>query len=433
MQGMRVTGRRWVTPTAVLVAVAVAGCGADSGTSGWTGTMTDSAGVTITSNGAEGIWSADDRWGVVELLRIGSMEGDPEYQFGLIAGIGVTSDGRMFVLDQQAQDLKVFGADGAYLATLGAAGSGPGEFAIGAGPVLVGVGDTVYVPDLQNQRVNRFAPDGSSAGSYRLSLEDGLPTTWADAPSGTIATQVRPFALPGQPAVDSMDAIISRASDGSVLDTLFRMRSGETFDFAGGVPEFNFFVAEPAWALTGDEGLLFAVNDRYRIERYDRFGALRRVILKPFEREAVTDRDQEIFTDALERIWRDAGVPSQALETLKSGIHFAELFPAFFRFLVGPEGTMWVQDVVSPSQMSPEEQEGFNPLLSLGSADWDVFDPEGRFLGSVSTPPRFQPMRVLGDRVYGVWRDDLDVQYVMVLRIVGAEAPARAESAPAGG
>ena len=434
MGDVRATGRRLAAPIVVLVSVGITACGGDSSASLWTGTMTDSAGVTIVSNEAEGIWSADDRWGVVELLRIGSMEGDPEYQFGLIAGIGVTSDGRMFVLDQQAQHLKVFGADGTHLATLGGAGSGPGEFALGAGPVLVGTGDTVYVPDLQNQRVNRFAPDGSSAGSYRLSLEDGLPTTWADAPSGTIVTQVRPFTLPGQEApADPMDAIIARASDGSALDTLFRMRSGETFNFAGGVPEFHFFVAEPAWALTADDGLLFAVNDQYRIEQYDRSGALRRVLRKPFEREAVAERDQEIFTDALERIWLDAGVPPQALATLKSGVHFAELFPAFFRFLAGPQWSIWVQDIVSPSQMSPEEQEGFNPLLSLGSADWDVFDPDGRFLGSVSMPPRFQPMRFVEDRVYGVWRDDLDVQHVMVVGITGIEAATPTETAPSGG
>jgi hypothetical protein len=395
--------------------------------------MTDSAGVTIVSNGADGIWSADDRWGVVELLRIGSMEGDPEYQFGLIAGIGVSSDGRMFVMDQQGQHVKVFGDDGAHLATLGAAGSGPGEFAIGAGPVLVGVGDTIFVPDIQNQRVNRFAPDGSSLGSYRLDLQGGLPTTWADGPAGTIVNQVRPIAFPGQEAPpDTLDAIIVRGSDGSALDTLFRMPSGETFDFSSGLPQFHFFVAEPAWALTGDGGLLFAVNDRYRIEHYDRSGTLRRVILKPFEREPVTESDREIFTGALERIWRDSGLPPQAVETLTSGINFAELFPAFFRFLAGPEGSMWVQDVVSPSQMGPEEREGFNPLLSLGSADWEVFDPEGRFLGSVSMPPRFQPMRFLGDRVYGVWRDDLDVQHVMVLGITGIEPATATEMAPSG-
>lgn len=433
MESVRAMERRLATPAAALALVCTAACGGESGTRAWTGTMIDSAGVTIVSNAAEGIWSPDDTWGVVELLRIGSMEGDPEYEFGLIAGIGVTSDGHLFVMDQLGQHLKMFAPDGTHLVTLGAAGSGPGEFAIGAGPVLVGTGDTLFVPDLQNRRVNRFAPDGSNLGSYPLDLQDGLPANWADTPSGTIVTQIRPITLPGQEALeDPMDVLIERASDGSPVDTLFRMRSGETVDFSGGLPEFHFFVPEPSWALLGDEGLLFAVNDQYRIEQYDGSGALRRVITKPFERAAVTERDQEIFIAALERIWRDSGVPPPAVEQLKSRVDFAELFPAFFRFLAGPEGSIWVQDVVSPSRMSPEEQEGFNPLLSLGSSDWDVFDPGGRFLGSVAMPARFQPIRFLDDRVYGVWRDELDVQHVMVLGITGIRAPTETETAPTG-
>jgi len=47
-----------------------------------------------------------------------------------------------------------------------------------------------------------------------------------------------------------------------------------------------------------------------------------------------------------------------------------------------------------------------------------VFDREGKFLGVVTMPPRFQPRLFHEDKIYGVWRDNLDVQYVMWLRIV---------------
>ena len=51
--------------------------------------------------------------------------------------------------------------------------------------------------------------------------------------------------------------------------------------------------------------------------------------------------------------------------------------------------------------------------------DYDVFDAEGRFLGEVAMPPRFMPQLFRGDKIYGRWRDDLDVHYVMVLKIEG--------------
>jgi hypothetical protein len=47
-----------------------------------------------------------------------------------------------------------------------------------------------------------------------------------------------------------------------------------------------------------------------------------------------------------------------------------------------------------------------------------VFGNDGRYLGTVSMPPRFTPFFIRDERVYGVIRDDLDVQYVMVLHLV---------------
>ena len=55
----------------------------------------------------------------------------------------------------------------------------------------------------------------------------------------------------------------------------------------------------------------------------------------------------------------------------------------------------------------------------MGGQDWDVFDAAGRYLGVVTMPPDFAPMVFLHDQIYGVWRDELDVQYVLRLRIVG--------------
>jgi hypothetical protein len=48
-----------------------------------------------------------------------------------------------------------------------------------------------------------------------------------------------------------------------------------------------------------------------------------------------------------------------------------------------------------------------------------VFDHEGRYLGPIDMPARFQPMHVEGSNIYGVARDDLDVQYVVKLQLVG--------------
>ncbi len=48
-----------------------------------------------------------------------------------------------------------------------------------------------------------------------------------------------------------------------------------------------------------------------------------------------------------------------------------------------------------------------------------MFDADGRYLGIMEMPDRFAPRTFLADRIYGVWRDDLDVPYLVTLRIRG--------------
>ena len=49
---------------------------------------------------------------------------------------------------------------------------------------------------------------------------------------------------------------------------------------------------------------------------------------------------------------------------------------------------------------------------------YDVFSPDGAFLGHVPAPENFQPMVVRDDVMYGSWTDDLDVPYVRSYQIV---------------
>ena len=63
----------------------------------------------------------------------------------------------------------------AALRTFGEPGNGPGQFGQQAGTVLVGRGDTILVPDIQNQRVALMTADGEDLGSFRIGFEDGVP------------------------------------------------------------------------------------------------------------------------------------------------------------------------------------------------------------------------------------------------------------------
>ncbi len=74
---------------AVLAIFFIGACSA--GDTNWAGTVADSAGVTIVENPTEGIWNDNSAWGLEEELRIGTADGDPDYMFGSITGIAVSS------------------------------------------------------------------------------------------------------------------------------------------------------------------------------------------------------------------------------------------------------------------------------------------------------------------------------------------------------
>jgi hypothetical protein len=49
---------------------------------------------------------------------------------------------------------------------------------------------------------------------------------------------------------------------------------------------------------------------------------------------------------------------------------------------------------------------------------WAVFDPEGRFLGTVDTPVDVRVTHIGSDFLIGVWNDDMDVEYVHVYDLI---------------
>ena len=396
---------------------AACGGGAEGGAE-WSGTVEDSAGVQIVRNSLQPMWGAGEGWGFEEVLTIGEAAGDPDYQFGQIAGLDATSDGRILVLDNQAQHVKVFSADGVFERTVGQAGSGPGEFGPGAAVLMVGTADTVIVPDAGNQRVNVILLGEGESTSFPLSFEEGIPMRWQLSNSGILVVQRRALNLPNQEAVD-VDLIARQAYDGTIVDTLLTPPRGETFSFGGGLPEFHFFAAEPMWTLLNDGTFVYAVNSDYRISVAGPDGGVTRIITMPSEPVQVTERDREIITELIMRLMEEQGVPPQALDGIRQGISYEDVFPAFTQLRNGPEQSLWVQRMGVPSDMTDDEQENWNPLLDQGSDEWDVFDADGRYLGVVTIPDRFSPFSLKGDLLYGVWRDEFEVQYVKVLRITG--------------
>jgi hypothetical protein len=401
-----------------LLACVIVACA--GGESRWAGTVSDSAGVAIISNSDIGLWRPGEEWTVDEDLRIGAVDGAPEYQFGRVGSVVADSRGRLYVLDLLEQHVQVYSPEGVYDRTIGGRGQGPGEF--GSVPYIVmGPGDTLMALDIRNQRLNRITSEGTALASFPFSMTDGIPLSMQANRSGDLALQLRPWGAAGQPPAQTLeDVIVIPNSDWTLNDSVLTFPSGEGQRYtAGGPPQYNIGAPEAAWDLSEDGTLLFGVSDEYRIEVRAYDGTLLRVVKKPFVPRPFSERDKEAYRNFLRDAYRQAGSPEEIEEFLRHNVRFNEHLPAFAAIRAGPARTIWVQHAQAPSDLDDTAYQKFDNIRDGGAPEWDVFDLEGRFLGVVTMPERFAPSMFRDRMIYGVWRDELDVEYVLRLRIVG--------------
>lgn len=393
----------------VAVVLLVVACG--DGATGWQGAVQDSAGVPIVENPATPIGGA--RYTVRETLRIGSATGPEATQFGLIASVAVTPDGRIVVLDQQNRQVRVFAPDGTFLSAMGTAGSGPGELSNFAIAALVGTGDTIIVADPGNGRFQWFA-EGEPAGDHPMRVPTGtMPNRFALLPGMRIVGMTVGVPTPEQTETrDNLLVLVDRS--GSIADTIRRMPASRSIEFRGGTAQFHAYAAETVWAVDADGMLYVASNDRWRIEVRDSSASLQRVVTRDHEAQPVTDADRRAFLHLLRRTLREQNVDPMLIEQMATGMQFADHYPAFAHFLPGPDGSLWVQRIRTARDVEPGTE---YDAADVGSEDWDVFDAAGRFVATATMPPRFTPLATLDDRFYGVWRDELDIQHVMVVEV----------------
>ena len=389
--GGRVVGMNRVMAAAMLSAAAL-GCSADSRVAReWAGTVYDSAGVTVVANPATGLWTESTAWKLEEELRIGVVDGDPMREFGFIAGLAVDDSGRIYVLDSMARAIRVFGPDGEFLSAFGQRGSGPGELS-SPSAVLIGGSDTILVPDVPNGRVQRFLTDGSPAGHSPMDLARGFPLSWATR-DGLLLEELRPHPSPtsgeAPPAL-----VLLRDGGGQVVETLLEMEDSGALQYRNGMPHMVAFSPEPRWTLLEDGRLASGRLSAYRLEIRDRTGRLGHVVTKSFEPKPLRDSDRRALRERI-RAFYGRGPLSADREHMIRTMEFGPHFPAFANLFGGPHGTLWVQRALQVSAFGPDDDIEFG-LHAFATPEYDIFDREGRYLGTMTPPGGFRSDDVPG-------------------------------------
>lgn len=389
----------------------------------------DSIGDTVLVRNVTGSLLGDMR--LVPEVRIGTLEGKDEEMFGTISGLAVAADGTIYVYDSQVPALRAYDAEGRFLRTIGRRGGGPGEYENSDGGMAVLSDGHIVLRDPGNARFTVYSPEGEpirswpGLGGFMTSAplvadrQDRLHTMLIRAPT----EGERP--TPGMPWIVR---ILRMDSEGTPLDTLgipdFGYESPTIHATrAGGTAMNNVpFTPSHSWSVRRDGSVVVGIGDRYAIFAFRPDDTVLRVE-RQAERVPVSSAERD---DARERAtfnmrrmdpgWRWNGPP------------VPDAKPPYSRVFGAQDDRIWalVPQPAETIEWTAEDHERARdasrppPYRFREPVAFDVFEPDGRYVGRVYAPRGFatHPAPIFrGDHVWAVVRDELDVSHVVRFRL----------------
>lgn len=357
-------------------------------------------------NPMAGLWGGGNAR-FVEETRIGSVEGGEPYALGSVYDATLDPAGRIYVAERQASEVRVFDADGRHVRTLGRKGKGPGEFE-GVYALLWGPHGNLWVLDGGNQRWSVFDTAGALVDTHR---REG--TIWGVGLDARFDAEGRLYErtgfclaeddcrgymlryVPGPDAEVDTVAMPPDTISAYIEVELGRRRAMLPLPYA----------PEPSMEFDRSGGYWTGTGERYELERWSWSGARTRLVQRPHVPEPVSGADRDsarvFIEDLLGRMDMARGVTQVDLGRIP------DVKPAWLDFTVSDRGELWL------ARHLPWERVPYGPIA------FDVFDPDGRYLGAVEdVPVGGRPMpRIIGDRLVGVVHDRLEVPWVVAGRI----------------
>ena len=333
---------------------------------------------------------------------IGSID-DPDYIFNPVLRMALSPDGILHTLHEGEATIRRWTADAAPAGTLGRKGEGPGEFQY---PYQLGFfGDSLWVWDFLASRVSYFDSAGTLLGSASVRaargdgeepvaqpvapLRDGTfmgvvlagrhaiaggeqterPYVWLDAAGGRLA---RIWAEPLEPH----DAIAQLFGDG----------------YLSGFGRRGLLVVDRrVWSGEGDATV--------RVTEIGFDGDTIFTAAVPYDPTVLTaERYDSVVSD-----WVGAGGDEAQI---REALYRPSYLPAVSHLVAGDDGTIWLR------RYDPVVTETGEPMR-----EWWVLDSGGSPLARALTPDGLEVKLVTDDTVWGIERDELDVEYIVRHRL----------------
>ncbi len=322
------------------------------------------------------------------VTRIGCAECNGPEMFTRVMGLAVWN-GRIHVLDGTAPMVRVFDTAGAPIRAFGGQGDGPGELRM---PVLIfpDADGSVEIYDMQQRRLSRFDSVGNPAGTRMLAAD--FFVLIANSP-GSDATYYASL-QPGRTEQPIMR--LARASDTPGEFTV--LRPNIPAPASGEAMVSPILAARPGGGLAVGYG-----RTAYQIRVFDDQGRLVRDIVRNIPRQRKTE--EEI---ANERALRERTMGRMTSMIAESGrtpprlsVSVDEEHRHFTAFEYDANGRLWVR----------------TPRGTPDETIFDLFDPEGEYLGEIRFSEPVAGFAAGDDLFAGVVRDADGIQHIQVWRV----------------
>ena len=316
----------------------------------------------------------------------GMLDEVDEYIFGEIQSVTADDNGLIYVADRLPPSVRVYCPDGEFLAWIGRAGEGPGEF---GWPVdLLAVDDRLYV---RGFRVTVFkksegseypdsvlttwpVPGFPNSESWRAQFHDGIYyyphySYPRNGPDQYYYLQVDPGGFTTDTVhVPAMANMAARRSAVYWVSA----RSGRMVDGLNIAP----FAARPAWDLTGRATVIAGDGSAYAFGEYGPDRQLLRMIEGPVSAPRPVSRSERADSIAALELRMDSlPVPLDRVEGVAPEIrtgNIPEMLPHFISVHVGSSDRIWV------------ERWGLEG--GSESSYFDVLEYDGSYAGTVVVP-----------------------------------------------
>ncbi len=340
-------------------------------------------------------------------LSIGVLDGAEELMFGSISEMAVDEEGGIYAFDSQVPALRYFDAEGSYVRTLGREGGGPGEYGEFVGAIRIRGDGKIVLADFQNTRLNIYEPDGTLCahwpGQGGVFSAQGIIVDTADHTYVSILTEAP------RPNAPMPVGYLHLDPEGNALDTMpFPRLPGEPDTRRLGPME-----PSKVHALSPLGFMVVGLNDDYSFDvRWPDGPTVR--IERAYEPVPFTPEERAEW-EAIFDWFEEAGYPVEIGSIPDRKLPYAS-------FLADELGRIWVRlhalarkdETVEP----PSEESNEPPPISWREPYvYDVFEPDGTYLGEVCFPWLTTPHVVRGDTAWGVQRGEYGEQYIVRLVI----------------